>query len=92
MPPKTCRDVLLTVRDRGIGIRAADLPHVFERFRRGGNIRGIAGGSGIGLSNVKQIVQQHGGTVAIASREGEGTTSLRVAATRTIRPRRRVNQ
>ena len=71
---KDLSGVLLTVRDRGIGIRAADLPHVFEQFRRGGNIRGIAGGSGIGLSNVKQIVQQHGGTVAIASREGEGTT------------------
>jgi PAS domain S-box-containing protein len=66
--------VLLTVRDSGIGIRAADLPHVFERLHRGRNVPSTAGGSGIGLSNVQQIVQQHGGTVAIASREGEGTT------------------
>ena len=66
--------ILLTVRDGGIGIRADDLPHVFERFRRGGNVRATVGGSGIGLSNVQQIVQQHGGTVAIASHEGEGTT------------------
>jgi PAS domain S-box-containing protein len=66
--------VLLVVRDDGIGIRADDLPHVFERFRRGENVRDTTGGSGIGLSNVQQIVQQHGGTVAIASREGEGTT------------------
>jgi PAS domain S-box-containing protein len=52
--------VLLMVRDGGIGIRADDLPHVFERFRRGENVRGTAGGSGLGLFNVQQIVQRHG--------------------------------
>ncbi len=65
--------VLLTVRDRGIGISSADLPHVFERFRRGHNVDRSVGGSGVGLSSVQQIVQQHGGAVAVASREGEGT-------------------
>jgi signal transduction histidine kinase len=65
--------VLLVVQDQGVGISAADLPYVFERFRRGENVSGTVGGSGIGLSSVQQIVQEHGGEVAIDSREGEGT-------------------
>jgi signal transduction histidine kinase len=63
----------LTVRDRGIGIPDADLPHVFERFRRGGNVRGISG-TGVGLAAVREIVEAHGGTIEVASREGEGST------------------
>jgi signal transduction histidine kinase len=65
---------VLTVTDEGIGIPAADLPHVFERFRRGRNVVGRIAGTGIGLSGAKAIVEQHGGTIAIASREGAGTT------------------
>jgi PAS domain S-box-containing protein len=63
----------LVVADQGLGIPAADLPHVFARFRRGANVAGIAG-AGIGLTGVKQIVEQHGGAIAIASVEGAGTT------------------
>ncbi len=74
--PATLPGVLLTVRDRGIGIGPTDLPHVFERFRRGRNVGDSVGGSGVGLSSVQQIVQQHGGTVAVASREGEGTSVI----------------
>jgi PAS domain S-box-containing protein len=66
--------VLLTVADRGIGISNADLPHVFERFRRGTNVEGTVAGSGIGLSSVREVVRQHGGAVEISSQEGEGTT------------------
>jgi signal transduction histidine kinase len=63
---------VLTVRDHGIGIPEADVPHVFERFHRGGNVGGI-GGSGIGLAAARRIVVQHGGTIAVESREGEGS-------------------
>jgi len=68
------RTVELTVRDRGIGIPPDDLPHVFERFRRGGNVCGQVVGSGLGLASVRHIVEQHGGEVSIDSRLGVGTT------------------
>ena len=66
------RWAVLTVRDRGIGIPAADLPRVFERFHRGGNVAGHLPGTGIGLASARQIVEQHGGTIAVASAEGHG--------------------
>lgn len=74
MPDPALPGVLLSVEDTGIGIDASDLPHVFERFRRGQNVSGTVGGSGIGLSSVQQIVQQHGGRVRIDSVVGKGTT------------------
>lgn len=63
---------VVEVHDRGMGIPADDLPHIFERFYRGRNVRGIAG-SGVGLAGVKQIVEQHGGSVTVESAIGEGT-------------------
>lgn len=66
---------VLTVADTGIGIPAADVPHIFERFYRADNARGIQG-TGVGLVGAKQIIEQHGGTIAIASEEGEGTTVM----------------
>ncbi|MEA2513232.1 MAG: hypothetical protein QOJ59_2719 [Thermomicrobiales bacterium] len=65
---------VLTVRDEGIGIPAADLPWIFERFRRAGNVAGRVAGTGIGLAGARQIVAQHGGTIAVASEAGRGTT------------------
>jgi signal transduction histidine kinase len=70
---QTGRWAMLRVRDQGIGIPAADLPSVFEPFRRGANV-GARGGRGVGLAGVRQIVDAHGGTVAVSSREGAGTT------------------
>jgi signal transduction histidine kinase len=67
-------DAVLAVRDHGVGIPAADLPHVFERFRRARNVTDVIEGTGIGLADVHQIVRQHGGSVQIDSQEGEGTT------------------
>lgn len=64
---------ILTVRDRGVGIPAVDLPHVFDRFRRATNVGGVVG-TGIGLASVRQIVEEHGGTVEVESAEGEGST------------------
>jgi signal transduction histidine kinase len=62
------------VTDQGLGISAEDLPHIFERFYRGRNVLSLTAGAGIGLSGVKQIVEQHGGTVEVESAEGQGTT------------------
>jgi signal transduction histidine kinase len=63
----------LAVRDRGIGIPAADLPHIFDRFHRAGNVAGRIPGTGIGLAAVRQIVEQHGGSITAESVEGQGS-------------------
>ena len=65
---------MLSIADQGVGIPAADLPHIFERFRRGGNVANRVAGSGLGLWGSQRIVAQHGGTIAIDSTEGRGTT------------------
>jgi signal transduction histidine kinase len=63
------------VRDAGIGIPADDLPHVFARFYRGRNAISYAPGTGLGLTEARQLIALHGGSLALASREGEGTTA-----------------
>jgi len=64
--------VVLTVADQGIGIPEEDLSGIFERFHRASNARGVSG-SGIGLHMVRQIVEMHGGSVSVDSRQGEGS-------------------
>jgi signal transduction histidine kinase len=64
---------VLSVRDEGIGIPAADVPRLFERFQRAGNVSDIAG-TGLGLATARQIVEQHGGTIGVSSIHGAGTT------------------
>jgi len=64
---------VVVVQDAGLGIPAADLPHVFERFYRALNVAGRIAGTGIGLAGAKHLVEQHGGTITVQSREGEGT-------------------
>lgn len=64
----------VTVEDRGPGIAAEDLPHVFEAFYRGrGRTAGALPGSGLGLTLVRNIVQAHGGRVAVETALGKGT-------------------
>jgi two-component system OmpR family sensor kinase len=65
---------VLEVRDPGSGTPEEDRSGVFERFHRGTNAARRARGSGIGLAGSKQIVEQHGGTIAAESREGGGST------------------
>ncbi len=64
---------VIVVRDRGVGIPAAELPHIFERSYRAATARGIAG-SGLGLAGAKAIAERHGGTITAESAENTGTT------------------
>lgn len=64
---------VISVRDQGIGIPAADVPRIFERRHRGANVVGKIGGAGIGLAGALQIVEQHGGTITVISRECVGS-------------------
>ncbi|MBC5809833.1 MAG: hypothetical protein GIW95_03115 [Candidatus Eremiobacteraeota bacterium] len=65
----------IAVADRGIGVPKADLTKIFERFGRASNARSRAfSGSGVGLYIAKKIVEVHGGSLTVASREGDGST------------------
>jgi signal transduction histidine kinase len=68
-----CSVAMIEVRDQGIGIPTADLPHIFEQFHRASNV-GTVKGTGVGLSSAKQIIELHGGTIAVQSTEGQGST------------------
>ncbi|KAB7789740.1 sensor histidine kinase [Bifidobacterium leontopitheci] len=69
------KSVTIRVIDQGIGIPAASLDRVFERFYRVDPARSRAtGGSGLGLAITKHCVQECGGTISVWSREGEGST------------------
>jgi two-component system, OmpR family, sensor kinase len=65
-------EVFITVADRGIGVPAADLDRLFERYHRGGNVSGIVG-TGVGLYLVKMAVDLHGGAIEVTSEEGHGS-------------------
>ena len=67
------RELILTVADTGSGIAEDDLPHVFDRFRQGTGAAAVHGGTGLGLSLVKDIVDLHGGEISVSSAAGEGT-------------------
>jgi two-component system sensor histidine kinase BaeS len=65
----------IEVADTGIGIDPAELPRIFDRFYRGSRASEARGsGSGLGLAIVRSIVEMHGGTVAVESRLGQGST------------------
>ena len=66
--------IRVEIEDNGKGISPKDLPNIFDRFYRTDASRNSGtGGSGIGLSIVKKIIQDHGGYIWATSKEGEGT-------------------
>ena len=66
--------IRVEIEDNGKGIAPKDLQRIFERFYRTDASRNSAqGGSGIGLSIVKKIIEDHGGYIWATSKEGEGT-------------------
>jgi signal transduction histidine kinase len=67
-------EAVLTVEDHGLGIPAADLPHIFEPYTRASNVIDRISGSGLGLTGARDIVLQHRGTLSVASTEGQGST------------------
>ena len=66
--------VQIEIEDNGKGIAAKDLPNIFDRFYRTDSSRNSSqGGSGIGLSIVRKIVEDHGGRIWATSKEYTGT-------------------
>ena len=69
------QQIILCVRDEGIGITAEDQEKLFQQFERGANVGKIKG-SGLGLCIVKHIVDLHGGTISVESAIGKGSTFI----------------
>jgi two-component system sensor histidine kinase SenX3 len=70
-------EVLVTISDKGLGIAADELPHIFEPFYRGSEATAAQiHGNGLGLSLVKNIVEAHNGKVDVNSVQGKGSTFM----------------
>jgi len=67
------KEVLIWVRDWGIGISAGELPHIFERFHRASTLDRSISGLGIGLYLAKELVERHRGHIWVESSEGQGS-------------------
>lgn len=64
----------IRITDTGIGMDKEEVPHIFERFYRADESRGITSGTGLGLSIAKWIIDEHGGSIEVTTRKGGGTT------------------
>jgi len=77
-PPSTVNrqpSLVMTVTDTGVGIPAANLPHIFDRFYQAENLgKAKAGGTGIGLALTRELIQAMDGDISVESEVGKGTT------------------
>ncbi|MED4957038.1 HAMP domain-containing protein [Paenibacillus macerans] len=64
----------IRIADTGIGMDRSEVPHIFERFYRADPSRGVIQGTGLGLSIAKWIIDEHGGSVEVMTKLGQGTT------------------
>lgn len=64
--------IVVIVRDEGVGIRAQELGHIFDKFYQGDSSR-VSAGNGLGLALVHRIVELSGGTIRVESTPGKGT-------------------
>jgi signal transduction histidine kinase len=76
------RGITIRVSDQGTGIRAEDLPHIFDRFYKGPG----SSGSGLGLAIARSLVAAHGGTIAARARLGGGTIVEVMLPTESVGP------
>jgi signal transduction histidine kinase len=67
------KNIILSIRDSGVGISSADLPFIFDRFYKAEHSRNDQSGSGLGLSIAKQIIKKHNGDISVESNVGTGT-------------------
>jgi len=68
------KNVIIQIRDSGIGMSPDDLSHLFERFYRSARAVELTDGTGLGLSISKQIINAHGGDIQVESKPDQGTT------------------
>ncbi|WP_138494087.1 sensor histidine kinase [Paenibacillus pinistramenti] len=66
----------IRIEDTGIGMERSEVEHIFDRFYRADQSRGVTPGTGLGLSIGKWIIDEHRGSVEVFTRKGEGTTFL----------------
>ncbi|NMM53820.1 sensor histidine kinase [Paenibacillus aquistagni] len=66
----------LRIRDSGIGMNQEEVPYIFERFYRADVSRGVTPGTGLGLAIAKWIIDEHGGSVEVLTKPGQGTTFI----------------
>lgn len=66
----------IRIADTGIGMDRMEVPHIFDRFYRADQSRGVTPGTGLGLSISKWIIDEHGGSIEVFTRKSEGTTFL----------------
>lgn len=66
--------IIMQIKDEGIGIPSVDLPFIFDKFYRASNLNSDIGGTGLGLAIVRSIVESHEGRIWVESTPGQGTT------------------
>lgn len=70
---RTNEHIAWVISDTGIGMNPEQVPHIFDRFYRADESRGVTAGTGLGLAIAKWIIDEHKGTVEVATMEGKGT-------------------